>query len=69
MRDIHMRWGAILGSLISIEDAEKIFYEISGVEYKQRDSKDNFKSTWKEFEYRPIRKDPIEWFMKNILGV
>ena len=64
-----MRWGAIIGSVISAEDAERIFCEISGVEYDERRYKHDFTEEWREFEYKPIRKDPVEWFRQNVLGL
>ena len=66
---IRMRWGAIMGSVLSAEDAEKLFCEVSGIEYAQRRYRHDFTTEWKEFEYKPIRKDPVEWFKKHIMGM
>lgn len=58
-----------MGSVISAEDAERLFCEASGIDYTTRRYQHDFVSEWKEFEYKPIRKNPTEWFMKNILGL
>ena len=58
-----------MGSVLSAEDAEKIFCEVSGIEYTQRRYHHDFTTEWKEFEYKPIRKDPVEWFKKHIMGM
>jgi len=53
---------------MAADDAVQIYFEHSGVEWQRTKSPDDFTNSWKEFLYKPIRKDPLTWFKQNILG-
>lgn len=65
--DIFMGWGAVLGSIISLEDAERLYCAVSESDLDKRPKKEDYED-WEEYQYKPIRKDPIQWFKENIFG-
>lgn len=57
-----------MGSLLDPRDSERIYCDWIGVEFNDRRKSLDFDSDWEEFEYKPIRSSPLEWFKQQILG-